>query len=99
MISNLPNTSIPVIGQHYCLTNPITGAGLVPKWDFTTSGIYAGNKDAYVVARRVTGIPVPPGNVKDVDWAVLEALPTRGSLASKVFRIDTKGGMPQPSVG
>lgn len=66
-----------------------------PKWDFTSQGAYKGNANAFVVAAKSAGIPAPTG-AQDVDWVALKAI--QGSLASDVFRVDTRGGQPPASV-
>jgi hypothetical protein len=81
------------LGQHYFITNPISGVGLSPKWDFTSAS-FAGNPDAFVVAAKVGDIPAPSGPA-DVDWLSLKQV--QGELATQVFRIFTKGGQPPAS--
>ncbi|KAH9933035.1 uncharacterized protein B0H18DRAFT_674912 [Fomitopsis serialis] len=39
------------LAQHYFVPNPVTGQGLSPKWDFTSSGKFEGNPEAYVIGR------------------------------------------------
>jgi len=92
VISLLHNINTPVVlGQHYYTTNPITGTGVSPKWDFTSSGATTGNKDAYVVAAKASGLSAPTGS-KDIDWVLLNSI--QGKLASQVYRVDTRGGQP-----
>ncbi|KAJ8515026.1 hypothetical protein ONZ45_g7492 [Pleurotus djamor] len=83
-----------ILGQHFFITNPLTGVGLSPKWDFTSQGATKGNPNAFVVGARSGGIPAPTG-AKDVDWLSLNGV--QGGLASQVFRVDTRGGQPPAS--
>ncbi|KJA17572.1 hypothetical protein HYPSUDRAFT_1010005 [Hypholoma sublateritium FD-334 SS-4] len=92
VISFLHQFSSPaILGQHYYVTNPITGSGIDPKWDFTTQGATAGNKNAFVVAAKNTTINAPTDN-QDIQWVFLTAL--TGKLAAEVYRTDTRGGQP-----
>jgi hypothetical protein len=84
-----------ILGQHYFVTNPITGVGISPKWDFTSSGQTAGNPNAFVIAAKVASIPAPTGP-NDVAWLSLDSV--QGELATQVFRTDTRGGQPPASV-
>ncbi|KAH6917751.1 hypothetical protein BKA70DRAFT_103 [Coprinopsis sp. MPI-PUGE-AT-0042] len=90
----MPSKSSLALGHHYFLTNPITGQGISPKWDLTSQGPYKGNADAYVVAARAGGAPAPVP-ARDVDWLALNAV--QGSLATQVYRTDTRGGHPPKS--
>ncbi|KAJ8495587.1 hypothetical protein ONZ45_g12789 [Pleurotus djamor] len=87
------NTAV-VLGEHFFIVNPLTGSGLSPKWDFTSRGDTNGNPNAFVVGARTGGIPAPSGPA-DVDWLSLSGV--QGSLASQVFRVDTRGGQPPAS--
>jgi hypothetical protein len=84
-------------GQHYYVTNPITGTGINPKWDFTSQGATKGNKDAFVIAAKTTGATAPD-TATDIDWVFLTALAGEGKLASQVYRTDTRGGQPPATV-
>ncbi|TFK32009.1 putative malate dehydrogenase, partial [Crucibulum laeve] len=95
VIAILHSTNTPaVLGQHYYVTNPLTGQGVNPKWDFTSQGANAGNSNAFVVAAKVTGVSAPTGS-QDIDWVDLKAL--TGSLAQEVYRTDTREGQPPAS--
>ncbi|RDB27842.1 hypothetical protein Hypma_002131 [Hypsizygus marmoreus] len=83
-----------VLGQHFYVTNPLTGIGINPKWDFTSQGTTKGNTNAYVVAAKVQGMAAPTGT-RDIDWVQLKSI--QGSLATQVYRVDTKGGQPPAS--
>ncbi|PPQ92265.1 hypothetical protein CVT25_008573 [Psilocybe cyanescens] len=83
-----------VLGQHYYVTNPITGSGIDPKWDFTSQGADAGKSDAFVVAAKVNGASAPTGS-QDIDWVQLGAL--TGNLAKQVYRVQTRLGQPPAS--
>ncbi|KAG2041256.1 hypothetical protein BDR03DRAFT_891623 [Suillus americanus] len=78
-----------VLGQHYYVPNPV-GSGLSPKWDFTSSGVTAGNPNAYVIGAK-TG-DLPSSNSSNIDNLMIKAV--EGELASEVFRVDTNGGQP-----
>ncbi|KAJ3981916.1 putative malate dehydrogenase [Lentinula detonsa] len=94
VLSSAGVLSSPIIlGQHYFITNPVTGSGLSPKWDFTSNAL-AGNADAFVVATKVDDVAAPTGSA-DVDWLYLTNL--TGTLANEVYRIDTQGGQPPAS--
>ncbi|KAJ3982904.1 hypothetical protein F5890DRAFT_285570 [Lentinula detonsa] len=94
VLSSAGVLSSPItLGQHYFITNPVTGSGLSPKWDFTSNAL-AGNADAFVVATKVDDVAAPTGSA-DVDWLYLTNL--TGTLANEVYRIDTQGGQPPAS--
>ncbi|KAF7337394.1 hypothetical protein MSAN_02265600 [Mycena sanguinolenta] len=77
-----------VLGYHYFVNSP-SGTGISPEWDFTHSG------KGYVIAAKVGDIPAPTNPTTNVDWLALNNV--QGSLASKIFRIDTVGGQPPAS--
>lgn len=83
------------LGQHYFVTNPTTGSGVSPKWDFTSSGENKGNADAYVIGKGVGNLASPDDSTKDIAW--LQVQNVEGSLADTVFRFDTVGGQPPSS--
>ncbi|KAG5652367.1 hypothetical protein H0H81_005229 [Sphagnurus paluster] len=96
VISLLEPIPFPVIlGQHYFVPNPVTGTGLSPKWDFIAQGATKGNPKAFVVGAKVNGLPAPTG-AQDIDWVQLKSL--TGSLATQIYRVDTRGGQPPASV-
>ncbi|RDX47242.1 hypothetical protein OH76DRAFT_785807 [Lentinus brumalis] len=88
---NPPN----VLAQHYFITNPVTGQGVSPVWDFTSSSAFQGNKDAFIVAKGKGTIPAPTDPKKDVAW--LDVVNVQGKIADEVFRFDTVGGQPPAS--
>lgn len=88
------HTSI-VLGQHYFITNPITGSGLSPKWDFTSAS-EKGHPNAFVVGARTGGAPAPTDPATNVDWLSLSK--AQGDLADQIYRIETRGGQPPTSV-
>ncbi|KAH9478605.1 hypothetical protein JR316_0009062 [Psilocybe cubensis] len=95
VISTLHGFSSPsILGQHYYVTNPITGSGITPKWDFTSQGADAGKSDAFVVAAKVNGAAAPTGS-QDIDWVQLGSL--TGDLAKQVYRVQTRLGQPPAS--
>ncbi|KDQ58797.1 hypothetical protein JAAARDRAFT_69216 [Jaapia argillacea MUCL 33604] len=94
IINDLSGIHNPIVlGQHYYVTNPVTGTGISPKWDFTSAS-ESGNPNAFVVAAKIGDLPAPTGKT-DVDWVQLKAI--QGDLASYVFRVATKGGQPPAS--
>jgi hypothetical protein len=86
----------PRKGQHYFVTNPLTGQGTAAKWDFTSSGVNAGNAEAFVVAAKNATLNAPTGP-QDVPWLRLTSI--QGQLAQEVYRVDTRGGQLSSSVG
>ncbi|KAJ7445173.1 hypothetical protein B0H11DRAFT_14615 [Mycena galericulata] len=82
-----------LLGYHYFVIGA-TGA-LSPKWDFTSTGKNAGNSSAFVIGAKVGDIAAPTNTATNVDWLALNN--ASGSLASKIFRIDTVGGQPPTS--
>ncbi|KAJ7255808.1 hypothetical protein B0H12DRAFT_1112929 [Mycena haematopus] len=95
-----PNTVGPkvgaenLLGYHYFVTSP-SGTGISPKWDFTSTGKFAGNSTAFILAAKAGDIPAPTTPATNVDWLALNNV--QGSLASKVFRVDTVNGQPPTS--
>lgn len=87
-----PGGQPQVLAQHYFVTNPVTGQGVSPKWDFTSSGRFKGNEDAFIIAKGLGSLPAPTNATTDVAW--LQVTNVEGSIADQVFRIDTKGGQP-----
>ncbi|KAH9847426.1 hypothetical protein C2E23DRAFT_741801 [Lenzites betulinus] len=84
-----------VLAQHYFVTNPLTGQGLSPKWDFTSSGAFLGKDDAFIVAKAKGNLPAPTDPKRDVAW--LDVTGVQGDIANEVFRFDTVGGQPPAS--
>lgn len=84
-----------ILGQHYFVTNPVTGTGLSPKWDFT-SAAFAGNPAAFVVGSKIDDVPAPTNSAVNIDWLYLTSL--TGTLANEIYRVDTQGGQPPTSV-
>ncbi|KAI3619761.1 malate dehydrogenase [Moniliophthora roreri] len=76
------------LGEHYFVTNPVTGSGTSPRWDLTSR---LGDHDAFMVAMRANGTAAPTGE-QDIDWLYLTDI--AGSLANEVYRTDTRGGQP-----
>ncbi|KAJ7779752.1 hypothetical protein B0H16DRAFT_1671861 [Mycena metata] len=83
-----------LLGYHYFIPSP-SGTGISPKWDFTSTGANAGNANAFVVGTKVGDLTDATNTAVNVDWLALNNL--EGSLASKVFRIDTVNGQPPSS--
>lgn len=94
LISKLSKVKNPIVlGQHYFITNPVTGTGLSAKWDFSS---HLKNSSAVVVGAKTGDVPSPTGS-KDVDWLSLKAVPGQGLLADQIFRTDTRLGQPPAS--
>ncbi|KAF8205293.1 hypothetical protein K438DRAFT_1757278 [Mycena galopus ATCC 62051] len=83
-----------LLGYHYFVTSP-SGTGISPKWDFTSTGKFAGNSSAFILAAKAGDITAPINPTVNVDWLMLNNV--EGSLASKVYRIDTVNGQPPSS--
>jgi len=83
-----------VLGQHYFITNPITGSGLSPKWDFTSAS-EKGHPDAFAVGAKVGDLPAPTDPATNIDWLQLKVV--QGDLATQIYRVETKGGQPPSS--
>jgi len=82
-----------VLGQHYFVTNPFTGSGVSPTFDFRAAS-KKGDPNAFVIANKTGDIAAPTGP-QDIDW--LELTGAIGDLAKHIFRIDTKAGQPPSS--
>ena len=94
VIKALGGSSI-VLGQHFFVTNPFTGAGVSPTFDFRAAS-QKGNPNAFTIANKTGDVPAPTGS-QDVDW--LELTGAVGELAKHILRIDTKSGQAPASVG
>jgi hypothetical protein len=95
MIKALSYVKNPIVlGEHYFVTNPVTGTGLSPRWDFT-SHAFKRNHNAFVVGNKVGDLAAPTGS-QDIDWLYLTA--AQGKLANEVYRTDTRLGQPPASV-
>jgi len=79
----------PILGQHYFETNPVTGSGLSPKWDFRADAL-KGNANGFVDAAKVNQLAAPSG-ASDVPWVQLASI--AGKLATQIYRVDTHGGV------
>jgi len=91
IISLLHSSSNPeILGQHYFATNPLTGTGALPKWDFTSQGANKGNPDAFVIAIPSGAMAAPTGP-QDVPWLTLHGI--QGGLAQDILRDDSRGGV------
>lgn len=90
-----------ILAQHYFVTNPTTGQGVSPKWDFVSSGNakFVGNDKAFIVAKGKASIPAP-NTTTDINWLDVVNIggDAGGLIADEVFRTDTVGGQPPSSV-
>lgn len=90
-----------VLAQHYFVTNPTTGTGVSPKWDFTSSGNakFFGNSNAFIVAKGKGSVAAPNATV-NINWLDVVNIggAEGGEIADEVFRTDTVGGQPPASV-
>jgi hypothetical protein len=78
----------PLLGNHFFQPSP-SGTGLSPVWDFR-AGIAEGNANAFVLAAKIGDLP-SPDSPTDVDWLQLKNV--TGSLATQIYRTDTRGGV------
>lgn len=97
-IAALHGTNPPdVLAQHYFVPNPLTGTGVSPKWDFSSSGNakFAGNPNATIVAKGQSSVPAPRAQT-DVNWLEVVNVggAAGGAIADVVIRSDTVGGQP-----
>ncbi|EJF59675.1 hypothetical protein DICSQDRAFT_64658 [Dichomitus squalens LYAD-421 SS1] len=81
-----------ILAQHFFQTNPVTGQGVSPVWDFRSNPRFKGNNDVFVLAKGKGSIPAPTDPKKDVAW--LDVVNVQGKIADEVFRFDTVGGQP-----
>ncbi|KAF7359643.1 hypothetical protein MVEN_00688400 [Mycena venus] len=100
--SSVPSTAIgALVGAPYLdgvfplLRHPSSGTSISPKWDFTSTGKFAGNSTAFVIGVKVGDILASTNPAADIDWLRLARV--EGDLASHVFRVDTVGGQPPTS--
>ena len=85
-----------ILAQHFFQTNPVTGQGVSPVWDFRSNPRFQGNNDAFILAKGKGSIPAPTDPKKDVAW--LDVVNVQGKIADEVFRFDTVGGQPPATV-
>jgi len=78
----------PQLGNHYFQPNP-SGTGLSPVWDFRAGGA-KNDPNAYVLAAKIGDLVAPVGS-PNVDWLQLKSV--SGSLATQIYRTDTRGGV------
>ncbi|KAI0078333.1 hypothetical protein K474DRAFT_1641695 [Panus rudis PR-1116 ss-1] len=92
-----------ILAQHYFITNPTTGQGLSPVWDFRSSGKFSAgggaSRTAFVVAKGKGSLPAPTDPKKDINWLQVENIggDAGGNVAQVVYRTDTRGGQPPDS--
>jgi len=79
----------PLMGNHFFQPSP-SGTGISPVWDFR-AGAAEGNPNAFVLAAKVGDLP-SPDSTSDVDWLQLKSV--SGSLATQIYRTNTRGGVP-----
>ena len=83
---------VTLAGEYYFVKQNGT---LIPVWDATSTGPFAGNPDAIVFAQKVQNIPSPDGP-ENVDWVELKKL--SGDLATQIIRVETVQGQPPSTV-
>ncbi len=86
------NYGITVDGGYYFTYENGT---LVPVWDLTSTGPYAGNPDAIVYTEKVKSLPSPDGP-DNIDWVQLKKM--SGGLANLIYRVDSVQGKPPSTV-
>ena len=79
-------------GEYYFVQQ---NGSLVPVWDLTSTGPYAGNPDAIVYAQKDKSVPSPDGSY-NVDWVELKKM--SGGLANVIYRVETVQGQPPSTV-
>lgn len=72
--------------KHYFVTNPTTGTGISPKFALAANG------GSVFTTLAKTGSIHSPTSTANVDWLQLNSI--AGTLATTVFRVDTKAGQP-----
>jgi hypothetical protein len=75
-------------GDHYFITNPVTGTGISPKFAQKANG-----GASFTVLGKKGGVKAP--DTTNVDWLQLSSI--AGDWATTVFRVDTKAGQPPAS--
>jgi hypothetical protein len=86
------NYGITIDGAYYFVEQ---NGSLIPVWDLTSSGPYAGNPNAIVYAQKVKNVPSPDGP-QNIDWVELKKM--SGGLANLIYRVDTVQGQPPSTV-
>jgi hypothetical protein len=86
--------NVTVTGQHYF--QPGNNGTLEPIWDLRSVGQFEGNPGALFGGHKLFSIPSPNNSAVDVAW--LELGNDFGSLANKVYRINTVSGQPPQTV-
>ncbi|KAH8826418.1 hypothetical protein DL96DRAFT_1465549 [Flagelloscypha sp. PMI_526] len=74
-----------LLGKHFFTP---TASGSSPEWDFTAS---QNNANAFVIAKKDNTVAAPTGS-QDIAWLQLSSV--SGSLASQIYRLDTREGQP-----
>jgi len=87
-----PPMTTSFMGNHFFVTSP-SGTGLSPVWDYR-AGAAKGNTNAFVLAAKIADVPAPT-SPQDVSWLQLKSV--SGSLATQIYRTDTRGGSPPTS--
>jgi len=80
------------MGPHTFVTNPTTGTGIVPRFDFTQS---QRNSNDFVDCTKTGSIAAPTDPTCNVNWLALQSF--QGGLAKTVFRVYTNHGQPPAS--
>jgi hypothetical protein len=83
---------LEVVGQHYFVEG---SGGIVPVFDFTSSGPTAGNPNAIFFGKKIADASSPQGT-SNVDWLELQEI--SGQLANQFYRVLTVEGQPPSSV-
>jgi hypothetical protein len=88
-IINVASRTPLLVGDHYFVTNPVTGTGIAPKFAQKANG-----GAVFTVLTKVNGTAAPTGP-PDVDFLQLKTI--AGDWATTVFRVDTENGAPPAS--
>jgi hypothetical protein len=83
---------ITIDGAYYFVEQ---NGALVPVWDLTTNGPFAGNPNAIVFAQKFKNTP-SPGGPANIDWVELKKV--SGGLANVIYRVSTVKGQPPATV-
>lgn len=82
------NWNVEVLGDYYFVEQ---NGGLVPVFDFTSTGSTTGNPNAIFFGEKNEDAPSPDG-AANIDW--LQLTHVSGELANAVYRVFTVLGQP-----
>jgi len=94
ILSAILRGPVTLLGEHTFITNPVTGTGISPLFDFRV-GLLKNDPDAFFVGAKTGDLAAPENPTVNVDWLELNEI--SGGLAKTVFRAVTAGGQPPKS--